>query len=206
MWQVMHGSLPVAARLVAQQRRGEHDHRCHHAVCRAAGVAETVSHVFLDCPVAQAVTAWAGRLWSAASALPAPPPATAGSFLAADRAVWDPGGFGELWDIIRLAVAYFLWAARCRGRDGGRAVSALAITAQVVHYLRAQMVQDDIQARLDAREVAAIGGQWVPDRPVLTQDGFWERWGSVLCRHGLGPSHDLQLLLTLSHPVPPPSV
>ena len=68
------------------------------------------------------------------------------------------------------------------------------------------MVQDDIQARLDAREVAAIGGQWVPDRPVLTQDGFSERWGSVLCRHGLGPSHDLQFLPPLSHPVPPPSV
>ena len=28
MWRVMHGSLPVAARLVAQERRGVHDHRC----------------------------------------------------------------------------------------------------------------------------------------------------------------------------------
>jgi hypothetical protein len=206
MWQVLHGSLPVAARLAAQGRGRGHDRRCHHPACHAAGVAETISHALIDCPVAASVTAWAGRLWSAAAALPAPPPATAGSFLAADRAVWDPGGFGELWDTIRLAVAYFLWAARCSGRDGGRAVPAVAVAAQVVHYLRSRMVQDDIRARVDAREVAAIGGQWVPDRPVLTQDGFWERWGSVLCRHGPGPSHDLQLLLTRSHPVPLPSI
>ena len=206
MWQVLHGSLPVAARLAAQLRRGEHDHRCHHPACRAAGVAETVSHVLLDCPVARSVTAWAGRLWSAATALPAPPAATAGTFLAAGRATWDPGRFGDLWDTIRLAATFFLWAARCGGRSEGRAVPALAVAAQVVCYLRARVRQDDIRARLDAREVAALGGQWVPDRPVLTEDGFWARWGTVLCQREQGPEQGLRLRLTLVYPVPPPFV
>ena len=81
---------------------------------------------------------------------------------------------------------------------------ALAVAAQVVCYLRARVRQDDIRARLDAREVAALGGQWVPDRPVLTEDGFWARWGTVLCQREQGPEQGLRLRLTLVYPVPPP--
>lgn len=202
MWQVLHGALPVAALLAVGSSSS--DGYCHHPGCRGARVAETVSHVFLGCPVAQSVTAWAGRLWSAAAALPAPPPAAACTFLTADPAVWDPGGYRELWDIIRTTVVYFLWVARDAGRREGRAVPALAVAAQVVQSLRARIAQDDVRARLAAREITVLGGQWVPDRPVLTRDGLLERWGPRLCQFGQGPGFSLQLLLTLVHPVPPP--
>ena len=179
---------------------------CHHPACAAEGRAETITHALMDCPVARQVTAWACRLWAATTRRPAPP-CTAAVFLAGDRHAWRPDdpGLQDLWDIVRLATMYFLWTARCRGRLEGRAVPALAVAAQVVHYLRARISQDAIRAYCPPHAYACVGGEWVPDRPTLSPEGFQARWAchGILCSrpHPDGP---LQIRLTLVHPVPPP--
>ena len=63
---------------------------CHAAACAGARVHEGILHVFLECPVAQRVTAWVGSLWSAVAGGRAPP-RTAAVFLLGDRGAWDPG-------------------------------------------------------------------------------------------------------------------
>lgn len=209
-WRVLHGSLPCAARLASWQAPRRSTARaesyCHHPGCAAEGQPETITHVLMDCPVARQATAWACRLWAAATRRPAPP-CTAAVFLAGDRRAWSPGdpALQDLWDIVRLATLYFLWTARCRGRLEARVVPALAVVAQVVHYLRARISQDAIRAYCPPHAYACVGGEWVPDRPTLSPEGFQARWAShgVLCSrpHPDGP---LQIRLTLVHPVPPP--
>ena len=106
---------------------------------------------------------------------------------------------------MRLAVLYFLWAARGRGRLEGRPVPALAVAAQVVHYLRGRIAQDAIRAYSPPHVFACVGGEWVPDRATLGPEDFQARWAArgVLCSRP-SPDGPLQMRLTLVHPVPPP--
>jgi hypothetical protein len=207
-WRLMHAALPCAARVTAWRRpctRREGEQRCcHHAACAAAAVPETLSHIFLDCPVAREVTAWACNLWAAVTREP-PPPRTAAVFLAAQRNAWDARPHHQLWHALRIAVLYFLWANRCRGREDGRGLSAVAVVAQVVHHLRTRIREDAIRAFCRLPDYSVLGGEWLPERPPLTPEGFMARWGhrGVLCaREGLaGP---MLVRLTLVYPVPPP--
>jgi hypothetical protein len=77
-WRVMHGALPVEARLAAwggpARTSPGHLGACHRTAC--AGQPETITHALLSCPAARAAWQWAAGLWSAVSGLP-PPPLTA---------------------------------------------------------------------------------------------------------------------------------
>ena len=210
-WRLMHGRLTVAARVSLweagrpQQRlAGAAGARCHRPACAAAGTLETITHVFLDCPVAQQVTGWACRFWAAVTAAP-PPPRTAAVFFAGDRAAWDPGDppLRDLWDTVRLAVLFFLWAARCQGREQLRPASALSVVARVVHYLRSRLLADQLRAySAAARADAADAGR---PGPLLDPHAFARRWchRGVLCTSG-DSAASVVPRLTLVHPVPPP--
>jgi hypothetical protein len=210
-WRAMHAALPPAARLAAWRRSTgraldrAHSPYCHHPACAAAGRLETISHVFLDCPVARRVRAWACALFQAVWQRP-PPPSAAGPavWLAGDYREWDPGDDGAaLWSILRLAVLHYLWTARCQARREGQPRPARTIIAQLVHYLRGRMVDDAIRAFSPLHEYAITGGEWLPDRPTLNPSEFFTRWayGGVLCSHTGG---NLHIHLTLTHPLPLP--
>ncbi len=209
-WRIMHGTLPCAARLAAWRRSAgralgrEHDPHCHHPACSAAGRLETISHIFLGCPVARQVLQWVGALYRAVWQVPLPP-LSPEVWLAADTRVWDPGQGGDLWDILRLAALHHIWAARCSGRHTGRPVTALAIVAQLVHHLRDRILGDSVRAFTPLLDFAATGGEWLPDRPTLDTTEFHARWAyhGVLCTR-TEPHGPLRVHLTMSHPVPPP--
>ena len=207
-WRIMHGSLPCAARLAAwhrtQGRPPDHDRRCLRQGCAAAGHVETITHAFLDCPVARQVQQWVGALFHAVTQHEPPPPGLASVWLAGDHSQWDPGISADLWHIFRLATLHFLWAARCRGRSAGRPVAAMAIIAQLVHYLRGRIADDAVRAFTPLLEFAATGGEWLPDRPTLTETEFLRRWAhrGVLCTW-TQPSGPLRIRLSMAHPVPP---
>jgi hypothetical protein len=71
-WRVLHNSLPCAARTAAWERwpRDAYGGSCWRDACHAAGAPETLSHIFMECPVAQQVTAWAASLWAAVAQRP----------------------------------------------------------------------------------------------------------------------------------------
>ena len=210
-WRVLHAALPPAARLAAWRRSTgralgrAHGPCCHHPACTTAGSLETISHVFIDCPVARRVRDWACALFHAVWQR-RPPPSADGTavWLAGDFREWDPGGDGAvLWSILRLAVLHYLWTARCQGRQDGQPRSARTIIAQLVHYLRGCMVDDAIRAFSPLHEYAITGGEWLPDRPTLDPSGFHTRWAyrGVLCTH---TGSTLHIHLTLTHPLPLP--
>ena len=134
-----------------------------------------------------------------------PPPRTAAVFFAGDRAAWDPGDppLRDLWDTVRLAVLFFLWAVRCQGREQLRPASALSVVARIVQYLRSRLLADRLRAySAAARADAADAGRLVP---LLTPEAFALRWchRGVLCASGASPASVIPRL-TLVHPVPPP--
>jgi exonuclease III len=206
-WRILHAALPCAARTAAMGSSRNParvpDGRCHHPGC---GQWETLTHVFIECEVAAAVMAWVRRLWSAVSGRP-PPPCTPQVLLVGDHCAWDPGGGdpgpSALWHTLRLAALYYLWAQRCHGRDRGRS-SAVAVAAQVIHHLRARLRGDAVRAYCHPPDYVVLGGEWLPDRQLLTPAGFQAKWGPPgLLYSGLPPS-SLQVSLTLVHPVAPP--
>lgn len=210
-WRVMHASLPVAARTaswggVGAGAPGLRPGVCHRPGCAVTHSPETLSHVFLDCPIAQTVIAWVCDLWVAVSAR-APPPRTAAVFFAADRRVFDPGGLSQFWHVLRLAALYFLWSGRCVGREQSRAVTPISVVAQLVQYLRTRIRADALAASSHRRVYSVIGAvQLIPDRPPLDFDVFLARWAyrDVLCScPAVGGV--LVVHLSLGHPVPPPA-
>jgi exonuclease III len=207
-WLVQHGYLPVGARVArwSAQLGGAF---CRHALCAAAQPPrlDTITHVFLECPVARQVTGWAAALWVAAVG-GQPPPRVQQVWLGGDRQVWDPGPRErrDLWGILRLAVLHFLWTARCAGREGGGApVGARAIVAQIVRHLRQRIREDAFRAfvQFERWAVSARGG---PGASPLTPDGFAARWGvgGALCGERVPGASSVHVFLTLVHPVPPP--
>ena len=127
-------------------------------------------------------------------------------WLAGDCRQWDPGDDGkDLWEVLRLAVLYFLWAARCHGRSDGRPPSARVIVAQLVYYLRGRIVADAVRAFSPLHDYAITGGEWLPDRPTLSPAQFDARWAvrGVLCTRSL-PDGPVHLHLNTAHPVPLP--
>ena len=128
--------------------------------------------------------------------------------MAGDRDAWDPGPDRDFWQILRLAVLYFLWVARCEGREQGRPLSALAVVARIVHYLRARIRDDALRAFCPVAEYGVLGGEWLPSRPPLHEGQFRARWShhEVLCRFlpgSMGVS-TLDVRLSLVSPVRPP--
>jgi hypothetical protein len=214
-WRVLHAALPCAAWVESRGRSGAGAAaggraaraRCLHEACAAAGCPETITHIFMHCPVAQQVTGWAGRLWEAVTQQP-PPPRTVHVWLAADRAAWRPGEHAELWHMLRVSVLYFLWTARCTGRGEGRALPALAVVAQVVRHMRARMREDAVRAFSRVEDYGVMGGEWLPHRPPLSPSAFRRRWAyrGILCAvddRAAGP-RDVRVRMTLVHPVQPP--
>jgi hypothetical protein len=207
-WLVQHGYLAVGAR-VARWGRHLGGTACHHAECAAGQppCLDTITHAFLECPVARRVTGWAAALWVAVTGRE-PPPRVQRVWLGGDRQVWDPGpsGHRELWGVLRLAVLFFLWKARCAGRgEGGAPVGARAIVAQIVQYLRQRIREDAFRAFVLFQRWAVMakgGAGAVP----LSPEGFAGRWGmrGVLCGQRLPGASTVPVLLTLVHPVPPP--
>ena len=130
-------------------------------------------------------------------------------FLAADREAWHAGQHDGFWQALRLAVLYFLWVSRCRGRERHDPVSALAVVAQVVHHLRARIREDALRAFCTIPDYGVLGGEWLPDRPPLDPSGFHARWSyrGILCCTAPGSMGvaGLDVRLTLTHPVLPPS-
>ena len=214
-WRVLHGALPVGARMAAWGHVqgdggvGAHPvHLCQQPTCMAASRPETLTHVFLDCPIARHTCLWAARLWAAVTGRP-PPPVCMPVFLAGDHRQWDPGDAHSvcLWHTIRLAVLFFLWANRCAGREHGRPRTALAVVAQVVQYLRARMRGDAVRVSCSRRHYAPIGAvDLLPDRVPISHETFVARWAAngVLCSW-LSPCEPLIVHLSLVHPVAPPS-
>ena len=173
---------------------------CDVLECAAAGDFETLSHIFLSCPVAAAVWSWVAQLWVAVTERRPPVPSMQ-VHIVGDRAAWDPGdsaGLRELWLILRMATIFYLWGARMGGSVPA-AQRARKVVAQVVAYLRLRMQQDIMRQGGQWDRQRIDGGQRIHRMPFMTREAFEDRWchRRVLCRRD---TDGYAILLSTSFP------
>lgn len=167
---------------------------------------ETISHIFLVCPVGNTVLHWVSEFWFALFG--DRPPVTAPVFLVGDPRPWrPPQHLTTLWLSVRLATLYFVNAAACQ-RHKGVISNPASIVAKVIYYLRAAMCQDWLRTQENVTFHAAVPSDWFKGRsPVLTQSKFEARWGPDGRLYDILPMSDKQGLLckiSCASPVPVP--
>ena len=110
-WRILHGSLMCGAYKAYIHRAAPAQATCPFSCCSQHSQPQTLTHLFLACPVAGSVTSWLCRLWQAITGhMPA---VTAASMLAADTSPGQCSSDTQLqaWHRLRLAVLHSIWAA-----------------------------------------------------------------------------------------------
>ena len=129
-WRILHGSVRCGAFRLHLGMTDEQGAACPHAQCAAS--VQTLSHMFLACPIAAAVWHWVCLVWAAASGLP-PPPVFASVMLADDARSWfPPPAMRPLWTRLRLATLHALWCASGQARSEHVHVDARRVAASVM--------------------------------------------------------------------------
>jgi hypothetical protein len=114
-WQLLHGALRCSATAVLWCKVGTVQELRAAVCCSATACAgdealegahmESMSHLFVHCPVVRPAVAWLRGVWAMLVAGRVPP-LDARVLLAGDHAVWDGAGGGEagaeLWTHLRL--------------------------------------------------------------------------------------------------------
>ena len=108
-WRILHGSLMCGAYRVYIGRATPEQASCPFSCCSSQP--QTISHLFLHCPVAASVTSWLCRLWQAVTGHL--PDASVATLLAGDASASHAPSEAMLqtWHRLRLAVLHSIWAA-----------------------------------------------------------------------------------------------
>ena len=94
--------------------------------CQPQHSPETLSHMFLECPVASALWQWVAQVWAAFSGRD-PPPQTAQVLMADDQSQWRPGTALQLvWTQIRIAFLSVIRDGSIQRRQGMPVISHLS--------------------------------------------------------------------------------
>jgi hypothetical protein len=205
-WRLLHGALLTRASRVQhglQLTRSEGC--CPRRTC--VGLPETLTHLFLTCPVSASVWEWVRGVWETVAGNP--PPISAAVLLADDDRLWKPPhGARYLWTHLRLATIAAVWNAASRRDMAGRDSSAGGVAGAVLASVRQAMMHD--WSRVTGGDLEGLGmfTGWVRGRgDMLSRELFAERWcfGGVLCTVPPGASRLLQMRWSASHPVPLPA-
>lgn len=211
IWELLHGALPCGGATVSFYPAGHADLEhtlCYAVTCQAVPrPLETLSHLFLECPVGQAALLWLSQLWIAIQpAASPPPPLSSAVWLADDWSTWRPGGTGlrPVWNLLRATMLKHVWLARQRVASGSReaaSFSAQQIVGAFVSEIRQLIRQDWQRVEGNLRTASGVGPMWLRGRSlILTPSKFKRRWCArgVLASVTLGPCQCLSVHLSVS--------
>jgi len=131
---------------------------------------ETLSHVFVECPVVKPAVEWLRHLWSQLG--DATPPLDAQVLVVGDKSVWSAGGKDawELWTHLRLEFCRAVWRLTARRTSTGQVFTAAAVVEMTAAELERSIC-------LDWARVGAGQGNSVEDKRVrLESEDFDVRW------------------------------
>ena len=131
---------------------------------------ETLSHVFVECPVVKPAVEWLRNLWSQLG--DASPPLDAQVLVVGDKNVWSAGGKDawELWTHLRLEFCRAVWRLTARRTSTGQVFTAAAVVEMAASELERSIC-------LDWARVGAGQGNSVEDKRVrLESEDFDARW------------------------------
>jgi hypothetical protein len=137
---------------------------------------ETLTHLFVHCPVAVAVWAWFARLWSRVQPNAAVDFSSARLLLLDDSTVWQPPQpLRQLWTYMRLLMLESIWVVRCS--SNGSPFGSTAIIVRFRAALQQQLSQDWLRTRGDIRLDCGVPMSWLRGRdPVLSPAKFEAKW------------------------------
>ena len=208
-WRLLHASVFCGAfRGYINPDIPEADRCCPRPCC--ASQPETLTHLFLTCPVSARVIRWVCDVWAGVMG-GVRPVASAAVFLGDDTRVWDPGTeYGDLWTRVRLATLHAIWSAACLRRKGVVRNSA-SIAAKIVWDLRGAMDRDWQRTQEDVRLHASILSDWLRGRDTcISREHFQHMWGPLGGFYTLVPSPlphgepTLRILFSDRRPIPVP--
>ena len=231
-WRILHGSVMCGAYRAYIHRATPEQACCPLASCSSLSQPQTISHLFLECPVAATVVSWLCRLWQAMTGyLPA---ASVATILVAST---PEGQFGtpallQTWHRLRLAVLHSVWTAaqiaqsassnqiqQCTPPSAQSASSSTSPSLASHQYLASKLALKTVVAMIhhdwakcndDVRLVAGVCSSWLRGRdPSMTLEAFQGLWchnstiASVCVeRNGLEDQLKLKLHLSDLSPVP----
>ena len=205
-WRILHMAVLCGAFRQYVRMTDQEGSVCPHVSC--AGACQTMTHLFLSCPIAVQVWEWACQVWACVSGGDRPP-IVASVLLADDVSVWRPcAALSTLWCRFRLSVLYALWCQAGKARRAQTPLSARSVCARIVAANRKLMSQHWFRVDMRLAELSTCP-QWLSSRhPAITLAQFQEWWCPLgaLCRvhvpAGSGPK--LQVKWDMHHPVPLP--
>jgi hypothetical protein len=167
---------------VQQPRRQSQQHRQLEGESATASLPpesyqlETLTHLFVHCPVAVAVWAWFARVWSRVQPDAAVDFSSARLLLLDDSTVWQPPQpLRQLWTYLRLLMLESIWVVRCA--SNGSPFGSTAIIVRFQAALQQQLSQDWLRTRGDIRLDCGVPMSWLRGRdPVLSPAKFEAKW------------------------------
>ena len=124
-WRLLHAGVKVGARrMLAAQHAHAGEFVCLAGPClqQQQQPLETLSHLFVECPVAVALWQWFAGIWQQVQPGAAVPIGSTQPLLLDDSSVWAPANNkAQLWTYMRLLLLESIWAVRCSSssRVGG---------------------------------------------------------------------------------------
>jgi len=110
-WRLLHGSLMCGVYRACIGRAMSAPANCHFCCCIDPSQHQTISHLFITCPVAATVTDWLCRLWQAMTGY-LPVFSTASLLAAYTPSEQLPSdALLQIWHRVRLAGLHSIWAA-----------------------------------------------------------------------------------------------
>jgi hypothetical protein len=155
---------------------------CPHSCCDGPGVlpdarpVETISHAFLECPLARAVMTWLTRLMAFMDG--EAPPASAAVLLLGNPAAWRPrnANLAWVWLHLRVACLHHLFHHREMVGARGHPSSPFAVVGAVVSDLAVAFHMDLHRVSHLPLRMPGMCADWLRGGRRLTQDIFNSRW------------------------------
>jgi hypothetical protein len=137
---------------------------------------ESLSHIFVQCPVAVAVWAWFARVWRRVQPDAEVDFGNVRILLLDDSTTWQPPpALRQLWTYLRLLLLESIWAVRCS--SNGVPYSSRTVICRFLAAMQQQLKADWARTQGDIRLNSGVPLSWLKGcNPVLSQDRFAAKW------------------------------
>ncbi|KAL3149874.1 hypothetical protein ABBQ38_013239 [Trebouxia sp. C0009 RCD-2024] len=184
-WRILHGCVMCGAFSAYIGRATVEQACCPYACCSSPAQPQTISHMFLECPMAATVISWLCRLWQAMTGHL--PDASVATILAASTSEGQCASDALLqtWHRLRLAVLHSIWtAARIAASSTHASSQASQLSSQshlasrlALKTVTSMIHHDWVKCNDDVRQLAGVCSSWLRGRdPSMTLEAFRNLW------------------------------
>ncbi|KAL3140489.1 hypothetical protein ABBQ32_005075 [Trebouxia sp. C0010 RCD-2024] len=187
-WRILHGCVMCGAFGAYIGRATMEQACCPYACCSSPNQPQTISHMFLECPMAATVIGWLCRLWQAVTGHL--PDASVATILVASTSEGHCASDALLqtWHRLRLAVLHSIWkAARIAASSTHTSTQASQSSSQshlasklALKTIVSMIRHDWVKCTDDVRQLSGVCSSWLRGRdPSMTLQAFRDLW----CHH-----------------------